>query len=51
MHSIYRIPARPFWNHGQVLTSFFGAALSLGAVLAWAVLPWGGVAVFVVAGS
>jgi len=39
MHAIYRIPARPFWNHWQVMTSFFGAALSLGALLAWAVLP------------
>lgn len=34
MHKIYRIQARPFWNHWQVLTSFFGNALSLGALLA-----------------
>ncbi len=33
MHKIYRIPARPFWNHWQVLTSFFGSTLSLGALL------------------
>lgn len=30
MHRIYRIPARPFWNHWQVLTSFFGSMLVLG---------------------
>ena len=30
MHSIYRIPARPFWNHWQVLTSFYGSMLVLG---------------------
>lgn len=33
MHSIYRIKARPFWNHWQVLTSFFGTMFSLGAIL------------------
>jgi len=33
MHCIYRIEARPFWNHWQVLTSFFGTMFSLGAVL------------------
>ena len=30
MHRIYRIPARPFWDHWQVLTSFFGSMLMLG---------------------
>ena len=30
MHRIYRIPARPFWNHWQVLTSFYGSMLVLG---------------------
>ena len=30
MHSIYRIKARPFWNHWQVLTSFYGTMLVLG---------------------
>jgi DMSO reductase iron-sulfur subunit len=30
MHRIYRIPARPFWNHWQVLTSFYGSVLVLG---------------------
>ena len=33
MHRIYRIPARPFWNHWQVLTSFYGSMLMLGAAL------------------
>ncbi len=34
MQRIYRIPARPFWNHWQVLTSFFGSMLTLGPLLA-----------------
>ena len=34
MHAIYRIKARPYWNHWQVLTSFYGSMLSLGAILA-----------------
>ncbi len=33
MHRIYRIPARPFWHHWQVLTSFYGNMLTLGALL------------------
>jgi DMSO reductase iron-sulfur subunit len=33
MHRIYRIPARPFWDHWQVLTSFFGTMLALGPLL------------------
>ena len=33
MHRIYRIPARPFWNHWQVLTSFFGSMFSLGTLV------------------
>jgi len=37
MHRIYRIPARPFWNHWQVLTSFSGYMLALGALLVTAV--------------
>jgi len=32
MHAIYRVPARPFWNHWQVLTSFFGSMFALGAL-------------------
>jgi DMSO reductase anchor subunit len=34
MQRIYRIKARPFWNHWQVLSSFFGSMLSLGPLLA-----------------
>jgi len=34
MQCIYRIPARPFWNHWQVLTSFYGSMLTLGPLLA-----------------
>ncbi len=34
----YRIPARPFWNHWQVASSFAGSALALGAALAAALL-------------
>ena len=33
MHSIYRIKARPFWNHWQVLSSFYGSMLSLGSLV------------------
>lgn len=33
MHRIYRIEARPFWNHWQVLTSFYGNMLVLGSLL------------------
>jgi len=33
MHSIYRIKARPFWNHWQVLTSFYGSMLALGPLV------------------
>ncbi|MCP4597117.1 DmsC/YnfH family molybdoenzyme membrane anchor subunit [Neptuniibacter sp.] len=32
MHCIYRVKARPFWNHWQVLTSFYGTMFSLGSV-------------------
>lgn len=40
MNRCYRIPARPFWNHWQVATSFFGNSLSLGAGIAMlAVIP------------
>lgn len=37
MMRCYRIKARPFWNHWQVGSAFFGNALSLGAVLVAAV--------------
>jgi DMSO reductase anchor subunit len=33
MHKIYRIPARPFWDHWQVFSSFYGSVLSLGSLL------------------
>ena len=33
MNCIYRIKARPFWNHWQVLSSFFGTTMSAGGVL------------------
>lgn len=32
MHRIYRIPARPYWHHWQVMTSFYGNMLTLGAL-------------------
>jgi DMSO reductase iron-sulfur subunit len=33
MVKLYRIPARPYWNHWQTDSSFVGTALSLGAAL------------------
>jgi DMSO reductase iron-sulfur subunit len=33
MSRIYRIKARPFWDHWQVLTSFYGSMLTLGALI------------------
>ena len=32
MVKLYRIPARPFWNHWQTATQFWGSSLTLGAV-------------------
>ncbi len=41
MHKIYRIPARPYWNHWQVLTAFYGNMLTLGSILtAMVMLPF-----------
>lgn len=40
MSRIYRIPARPFWNHWQVLSSFFGNVLSLGAITVGLAYVW-----------
>lgn len=41
MHKIYRIQARPFWNHWQVLTAFYGSMLSMGALLlGLTIVPW-----------
>ena len=33
MYKLYRIPARPFWNHWQTSSAFFGSMLSLGALI------------------
>lgn len=33
MYKLYRIPARPYWDHWQTATAFYGAALSLGSAL------------------
>jgi DMSO reductase iron-sulfur subunit len=33
MYKLYRIPARPFWNHWQTGTAFMGTALSFGSLL------------------
>ncbi len=38
MNRCYRIKARPFWDHWQVAASFFGSMLSLGALVAGAVM-------------
>ncbi len=37
MNRCYRIKARPFWDHWQVASSFFGNMFSLGAVVAGSV--------------
>lgn len=46
MNRIYRIRARPFWDHWQVLSSFFGSMLTLGTLTVGlvygAVLAFGG---------
>jgi len=33
MYKLYRIPARPFWDHKQTGTAFFGSMLSLGGLV------------------
>lgn len=33
MYRIYRIKARPFWDHWQVATSFYGSMLALGPLV------------------
>ncbi|VAW75525.1 Anaerobic dimethyl sulfoxide reductase chain B, iron-sulfur binding subunit [hydrothermal vent metagenome] len=33
MQRIYRIPARPFWNHWQVMSSFYASLLTLGSLV------------------
>jgi len=37
MYRLYRIPARPFWDHWQTGASFVGAGLTLGSLLIAAV--------------
>ncbi|MGZ8908017.1 MAG: dimethyl sulfoxide reductase anchor subunit family protein, partial [Methylobacter sp.] len=37
MYKLYRIPARPFWNHWQTGSAFFGSMLGLGALIITAV--------------
>jgi len=34
MYRLYRIPARPYWDHWQTGSAFLGTALALGGVLA-----------------
>lgn len=42
MYKLYRIPARPFWDHWQTGSSFAGTALTLGSLLlAWVALAFG----------
>ena len=33
MYRLYRIPARPFWDHWQTATAFYGNMLGLGSLL------------------
>lgn len=47
MYRSYRIPARPFWNHWQVASSFFGTMFSFGSI----VLALIGVPALVLAGE
>lgn len=37
MYKLYRIPARPFWDHWQTASAFVGSMLSLGALIVAAV--------------
>lgn len=38
MNRCYRIKARPFWNHWQVATAFYGSMLSLGVLVGGSVV-------------
>lgn len=40
MYKLYRIPARPFWDHWQTGSAFFGTMLSFGALLVAVVSVW-----------
>jgi DMSO reductase iron-sulfur subunit len=42
MARIYRIPARPFWDHSHTLVSFFVSALVLGPMMAFLILKSAG---------
>lgn len=33
MYKLYRIPARPFWDHWQTASAFFGSMLSFGSLI------------------
>lgn len=44
MQRIYRIKARPFWDHWQTLTAFYGNTLSLGSLVL--LLTYAAVAVY-----
>ena len=33
MYKLYRIPARPYWNHWQTGSAFIGSALAIGGLL------------------
>ena len=33
MYRLYRIPARPFWDHWQTASAFYGSMLTLGSLL------------------
>ena len=44
MNRIYRIKARPYWDHWQVATSFYGSMLALGPLVV--VLVYAGVLVY-----
>ena len=33
MYKLYRIPARPFWDHWQTASAFYGTMLALGSLL------------------
>ncbi|HIL03993.1 MAG TPA: aspartate carbamoyltransferase, partial [Candidatus Thioglobus autotrophicus] len=42
MYKLYRIPARPFWDHWQTGSAFYGTALSLGSlVFGLLLMPFG----------
>jgi DMSO reductase anchor subunit len=40
MYKLYRIPARPFWDHWHTGSAFFGSMLSLGALIIAVVSVW-----------